>query len=1017
MHSFFFNGLRIYILLVACVSVPASYIVNASAQTSTATKSSEGIEAVVVTGTLIQGNTNIVSPVTIIDTAQLDQRGISTIQAALQATNLNNGPAVTNNWTANGNFAQGASGISLRALSTNSTLVLFDGMRMAYYPLADDGIRNFVDLNTIPDDIVDNIQVLRDGASSSYGADAIAGVVNIITKKEFAGYSARAEGGARSDSGAAAQFRLSAIAGWGDLDRDRVNFYVSANYYHSDVLYAKNLPYPFNSSNLSNVCADSCSSNNVINGVSSTGAFTLSTAGSFLVRPYLTNQANQISTAVTGSKYQQLDGCAAGTSYTLTAAQQAANLSSPASVCQYDTQNMGGVVNPAITRFGFSAHGAFKLPSGIEGTVEGNFMQDSVSYLSTTPSTLAGNAPTGIYYPRFSTSTNFGTASPPAPGSYVLYLPAYVCAARVNCQTVNANGTVSPGANSKLNPNNPFAAQGYNARVIGRDWYAPRPFNETRDRTYRVAGTLTGSLFDTAKWKIDATASHIDLTRITQGYAYIQHLLDVVNDGTYNFVNPSTNSQSLMQYVYPADTTPASSDVAQLQATVTAPIYKLPGGALTLVAGANIMYEAVNSPSANSDFGGPTQRFFTTNAFGTVGHRDVYAAFLELDAPVFDWLTLNGSGRYDEYSSGQSAFSPKIGFNAKALDGLILRGSYSLGFRIPSFAESNALPTTGYVTNTSALFNNTYLGTYGCSVATFSTCPAYIKSGSYGLTTVASPNLKPENSRSLVFDVSYSPIDSVTLTTTYYNIKKSNAIANLDCSSAISAYYANTATPAGCTVVADTVDVNNPNNKARVAFVEAPLVNADSIKTSGFDFGAAYRGDISPLVEWSGIGQLHMTSSILATWINNLETDFPDGHKERYDGTLGNNNLTAGTGTPDWKGYWQTTFDTEIYEMTSTLNWISGYNLSAMDQGTGYRDCGLNDGSVPCRINDYFTWDLNLQAHWTPNWTTYLTINNVTGNLPPVDTISTYGITGYNVVVGQQGILGRYFKLGVKFDY
>ena len=75
----------------------------------------------------------------------------------------------------------------------NSTLVLINGRRTANYPLADDGERGFVDLNTIPLDAVDRIEVLNDGASSIYGADAIAGVVNIIMKDEFQGVNANAE--------------------------------------------------------------------------------------------------------------------------------------------------------------------------------------------------------------------------------------------------------------------------------------------------------------------------------------------------------------------------------------------------------------------------------------------------------------------------------------------------------------------------------------------------------------------------------------------------------------------------------------------------------------------------------------------------------------------------------------------------------------------------------------------------------------------------------------------------------
>lgn len=137
---------------------------------------------IVVTGSIIRGADVGPSPVSTITAENLDVRGINTVQAGIQALSSNNGPALTNSFTANGAFASGASSVSLRGLSTNSTLVLFDGLRAAYYPLSDDGTRNFVDLNTIPDDIVDRVEVLRDGASSSYGADAIAGVVNIITR-------------------------------------------------------------------------------------------------------------------------------------------------------------------------------------------------------------------------------------------------------------------------------------------------------------------------------------------------------------------------------------------------------------------------------------------------------------------------------------------------------------------------------------------------------------------------------------------------------------------------------------------------------------------------------------------------------------------------------------------------------------------------------------------------------------------------------------------------------------------
>ena len=157
------------------------------------TTTGQAVGDIVVTGSILRTQGATPSPVTTITAENLDQRGINTVQGAIQQLSSNNGAALTNSFTANGAFAGGASSVSLRGLSTSSTLVLFDGLRAAYYPLADDATRNFVDLNTIPDDIVDRIEVLRDGASSSYGADAIAGVVNIITKRSFNGVSGRAE--------------------------------------------------------------------------------------------------------------------------------------------------------------------------------------------------------------------------------------------------------------------------------------------------------------------------------------------------------------------------------------------------------------------------------------------------------------------------------------------------------------------------------------------------------------------------------------------------------------------------------------------------------------------------------------------------------------------------------------------------------------------------------------------------------------------------------------------------------
>ncbi len=89
-------------------------------------------------------------------------------------------------------FARGASGASMRGLGTGATLVLVNGRRVSNYPFANGAKDTFVNLDSIPADVIDRVEVLKDGASAIYGSDALAGVINIITGKSFQGVSTSA---------------------------------------------------------------------------------------------------------------------------------------------------------------------------------------------------------------------------------------------------------------------------------------------------------------------------------------------------------------------------------------------------------------------------------------------------------------------------------------------------------------------------------------------------------------------------------------------------------------------------------------------------------------------------------------------------------------------------------------------------------------------------------------------------------------------------------------------------------
>lgn len=955
---------------------------------------------IIVTGSLLKTPVQP-SPVTSVTIENLDQRGISTVQEGIQRIAANNGPALTNSFTANGAFAAGASAVSLRGLTTNSTLVLFDGMRAAYYPLADDGTRNFVDLNTIPDDIVQTFDVLRDGASSTYGADAIAGVVNIITKKEIKGITGRAEAGI-SSRGDAGQQRLSLTAGFGDLEENGLNAYISGFYYHSDMLKNKQRPYPFNTDDYSSICQDdTCGVNGVINGLQTdgyTGGF--GSATPFIVRPR--NPLTGGAIAGVSSRYSYLNGCQGLPTYTPTPAELALpqNAAAPASgpLCQEDLTNLYGVISPTINRFGFSGRVTAKVSDDIEAFAMFNFIQSS-SHDTYIPATIRANAPAPFYFPRYSTSANvvyYGNNT-------ALQLPVYVCPRGTTVACTAANGT--------LNPNNPYAAQGYTAGISGR---IPNLYedNYSRTRAYRGAMGVTGKISDNWDFSVNATAMHMDLLRRNNGYVYIQHLLDVIADGSYNFVNPYANSQAVLDYIAPEARATSTSDLVQIDANVSGSLMELPGGPLQVAVGLSYRYEAVDSPSINSDINGGTERYFRLNGFALKGSRSVYSAYAEVNAPVLEQATINVSGRYDRYPNGIDNFSPKVGLLVQpfANDTLSLRGTYSRGFRIPSFGEANAtFPTTGYVTANAGIYTDSYLAQYGCSKATYTSCPTYITGASYGATSLSNPDLKPEKSRSFTAGFEVRPMRGVKLSAEYYNIRKTNVITTANNAPAILAYYSGQAIPAGYTVVPDAPDPNNEGATPRIAFVQSGFINANTLRTNGFDFSIE--------ADFPVTDKISINTFAEASYINKLETEFPDGTVERYDGTLGNFNLTAGSGTPKWKGTWTTAVNFgERLTVAGTLNYFDGYDTSAMDQGTGYKDCGLNDGSIPCRVSDYITFDLNAQVKINNQFTFYATMQNVFDDLPPIDTI-TYGAHAYNPIQGGEGILGRYFKAGVKVGF
>ncbi len=155
--------------------------------------------------------------------------GASTVQELLQKMPVIGTGASYD--TTDGGFSKGASTVSLRGLGTSSTLILLNGRRMtpAAYADPNNGKSTSYDLNAIPLSAIERVEIFKDGASAVYGSDAIAGVINFITRQDYQGAELSASTGA-NDIGKWTQSRVNGAFGFGNMATDRYNGFVSVDF-------------------------------------------------------------------------------------------------------------------------------------------------------------------------------------------------------------------------------------------------------------------------------------------------------------------------------------------------------------------------------------------------------------------------------------------------------------------------------------------------------------------------------------------------------------------------------------------------------------------------------------------------------------------------------------------------------------------------------------------------------------------------------------------------------------------
>ena len=979
---------RLLASTMICGAAMATFVAShASAQTAPAAPAADQVEEIVVTGSLFRRtDTETPSPVTVLTSETLQRAGISTASDAIRSISADGAGSIGTGFQSG--FSAGGSAVSLRGLGVSSTLVLVDGLRSANFPINDDGHNAYVDLNSIPFSLIDSIEVLKDGASSSYGADAIGGVVNLKLKKQFVGVKGSAEVG-QSDRSDAEHQRADLTLGYGDYAETGWNFYVNAEYQKDDRVTSHSRGFPFNTQDLSSIGG--------IDNNTADQALTSATPNAVVTRVSQSDLNNPLA-GKAGSplttSYQALNlNCANGT-YTQTSA--TANGTS----CKWDLVDAYRQIQPLQKRYAFNGRLSMRLSDNIEAYAAGSY---SNSYVS-----IKG-APTAIR-----ATQPFGGAPALASSNPGIVLPVYVCTSGINCATAGAPG-------QRLNPNNPFATAfaGDPTNGAARIYYLFGDIPAGSDRSNEVIRGnfgLKGSFGDDWNWSVDAVGARDNLKITQHGLLNIANLMNSINTGSYNFVDPSKNTQAVRDFVAPDRTTPSHSSMMSLDGLITKSLMALPGGDLQVGVGAQIRKEILvnNNQNVRLDTYGLT----TASAFGK---HVVKAAFFEVNAPVLEQVELNVSGRYDDYSEGFSHFSPKFGVKYTPIKQLAFRGTFSKGFRAPTFAESGPRSQyAGFVTTTPpAAFQTAHGG---------STNP-YAQAYSLGRGVAGNPDLKPETSRSFTIGAIAEPTSWLSLTVDYYNVKKSDLITSgPDISKAVAAYYAQTTQAAGCAAIAavgtgyscnvvDAVDPLFPTAQPRVLIINVPYVNANYAITAGVDFAATAKVPVTDNIKW--------TSRLEVTHL--LKYDLHTATEvQKYAGTLGPYDLSSGNGTPDWKGNWQNTLDFGRYTVSATAYYVGSIKSVAADTN-GSTECvpGNPYGGTAntaaankfCKIKQFINVDMNGTMQLNEGIQLYANVGNVFDKRAPIAPGAYASAPNFLTSFHYAGLIGRTFKVGVRFQY
>ncbi|PTQ13055.1 TonB-dependent receptor [Sphingomonas oleivorans] len=923
-------------------------------------------DAIVVTGSLIQ-NPNLVqsSPVAVIGAQEIELRQSNVAEELLRTLP----GAVPSIGSAVNNGNGGASYVNLRGLGYNRNLVLLDGARVT--PA---GLVGAVDLNNIPLALIERVDILTGGASTTYGADAVAGVVNFITKKDFAGFEANVSNQI-SEQGDGNVFRVDLSTG-ANFDDGRGNATFSIGYQQSDPIYQGDRDYGFQS-------IDSYSGRPGGSGTTVPGRFSLPGVGTRQIDP------------ATGA------------------------LVPTYALFNFNPQN---VYQTPFERFNIFGSAHYEVTDGIEVYTQGMYSKNTVRTIIASSGTF-GNALEIPY------SNPYLPAAARAQFCAANGLTTVQCdAAALATSPTDPNYRTFTSAVSRR-----FVEAGTRDSV-----YTTQLFQLRAGVRGSITDTLDFDLYGTygeseniQRQSGNGLLSRLRLATLATNPNTCLSGGDCV---PINLFGPA-GSITQEQLDYLVGVTTSGSTNTALSAVrgvitgdfgVASPLASNPIG--LAVGGEYRKYSA----SSISDLATQTPDEVLGNGAAspdTFGRYDVWEAFAEIiaplveDAPFAKSLTLELGGRISDYSTAGSKETWKAGGSWEPVLGVKVRGNYQVATRAPNINELFSPPVVGLdnlaqdpcagaapTTNANLRAVCIAQGAPANSIGAIQNPSA----GQPNVTTGGNPNLDVEKAKTWTVGVVLQPeqVRGLSVTVDYYNIKVTDAITDPTIGDVLAACFDNL-TAGSATSVACTQIRRNPltggldGSSATTPGIPLGLSNLGRLSTDGIDLSINYKRDL---------GFAALALSFDGNWTNSSKFKATPNSINRE--CVGYYSVNCESIQPEFSWNQRTTLSFDDVDLSLLWRHIDGvkYEPLALEDDGG-PDNGPLEQYRSIKAHDYF--DLSARFNVSDEVSLTFTVLNLFNKKPPIvgNTIGTTSYNSGNTYPSTYDAIGRRFGAAAKFRF